>query len=277
MQERLIQAFWHMVNSAAAQAPYVAVGLVVFALFVTVASLASRAIIRFGQTTRFDETLATLLARLSQSVTCFVGLLVAAVIMLPNFKPADALAGMGLASVAVGFAMKDVLQNFFAGMMMLWRKPFRIGDELRHDKYSGTVIDINVRATRLRTYEGTIAIIPNAEIYSNSFEVVTHSPQRRVELIIGIGYGASIEQAKKAILDAMAPLDRVHKPVVYVADFGSSSVDLKVHFWTDSPNLNVLHATDDALSAIKTALDSADIDIPYPHEVVIMRRPDKAA
>jgi small conductance mechanosensitive channel len=273
MEQRLIQAFQHMINTAMAQAPYVLIGIIVFAVFVTAASLISRTIIKLGHTSRFDETLAVLLARLSQSAICFVGLLITAVIMLPNFKPGDALAGMGLASVAVGFAMKDVLQNFFAGMMMLWRKPFRIGDEIRHETFAGTVMDINVRATRVRTYEGTVAVIPNSAIYSNAFEVVTRQPQRRVELLIGIGYGASIEGAKQVIMDALSGLERVNAPVVYVADFGASSVDLKIHFWTGSANLNVLHATDDALSAIKRALDKADIEIPYPHEVLIFDTP----
>jgi small conductance mechanosensitive channel len=260
-----------MVDSMIGHAPYIAAGLVVLLVFVLIATAVSNMLIRVGRDTRIDQTLATLFARLSQTSIMLVGLLVAAVIMLPNFRPVDALAGMGIASVAIGFAMKDVLQNFFSGMLILWRKPFRIGDEIRLSQFEGTVIDINIRATQLRTYSGTVAVIPNSEIYTSAIEVLTARSERRVEVIVGIGYGASLPRAKSLILDVLKKMDGVTSPAVYVSNFSPSTIDLRIHFWSGARQYKVLQNTDHALIRIKEALDAAGIDIPFPHQVVLLR------
>lgn len=98
-----------------------------------------------------------------------LGFLIAAVIVFPTFNPGDLVAGLGLTSVALGFAFKDVLQNFFAGLLILWRRPFVVGDQIKVREYEGTVEEINVRSTRIKTYDGERAIIPNADATQTRF------------------------------------------------------------------------------------------------------------
>lgn len=102
-----------------------------------------------------------------------LGLFVAAVVILPTFKPGDLVTGLGITSVVIGFAFKDVLQNFFAGVLILWRRPFVVGDQIKVKEYEGTVEEINVRSTRLKTYDGERAVLPNGEVYTNAILVRT--------------------------------------------------------------------------------------------------------
>ncbi len=114
-----------------------------------------------GERTRLDPTLADLLGRLASLVIMAWGLFVAAVVIFPAFKPGDLIAGLGITSVAIGFAFKDILQNFFAGILILWRQPFVVGDQIRSGGFEGTVEEINIRSTRLKTYDGERAVLPN--------------------------------------------------------------------------------------------------------------------
>ncbi len=106
-----------------------------------------RVLLTAGRRTRLDLTLADLLGRLASAFTIVFGLFVAAVVIFPTFNPGDLIAGLGITTVAIGFAFKDVLQNFFAGILILWRRPFIVGDEIKVGNYEGTVAEITTRST----------------------------------------------------------------------------------------------------------------------------------
>jgi len=107
-----------------APVPYLVIGAIVFMTFVIAGRIVKRVFMTAGKRTRLDVTLADLLGRLTSFVITLLGLFVAAVIIFPTFKPGDLITGLGITSVAIGFAFKDVLQNFFAGILILWRRPF---------------------------------------------------------------------------------------------------------------------------------------------------------
>ncbi len=107
--------------------------------------------------------------------------------------PGDLVAGLGITSVAIGFAFKDVLQNFFAGILILWRKPFVVGDQIKFREFEGAIEEINVRSTRIKTFDGERAVIPNGDIYANAVLVKTAYEKRRVKFVVGIGYLDDIE------------------------------------------------------------------------------------
>ena len=170
------------------------------------------------------------------------------------------------------FAFKDVLQNFFAGILILWRKPFVVGDQIKFREFDGTVEEINVRSTRIKTYDGERAVIPNADIYTNAVLVRTAFDRRRASLIVGIGYQDSIEKARFAIMAVLEKTEGVLKepePSVNVVALAPSSFDLKVLFWTKSQKADVRLTSDRVATGIKLALDEAGIDMPYPHSVVL--------
>ena len=255
-----------------ARLPYIIIGAIVFTIFLIVAAVVKRVIRTAGQRTRLDITLAEMLGRLASFAINILGLFVAAVVIFPAFQPGDLVAGLGITSVAIGFAFKDVLQNFFAGILILWRKPFIVGDQIKFKEYEGTVEEITVRSTRVKTFEGERAVIPNADIYSNAVLVKTAYDKRRVRFTVGIGYADDIEKGRETIQQVLDTTDGVLQdpgPWIYVSELAPSSVNFTVCFWTDATQANVLNVSDKVATGIKYALDKAGIDMPYPHQVVL--------
>ena len=268
----LWQTLRDLSNGFLAQIPYIVLGIIVFGIFVIIARIVARVVHAAGERTRIDVTLADLLGRLASLVIIILGIFVAAVVIFPAFKPGDLIAGLGITSVAVGFAFKDVLQNFFAGILILWRRPFVVGDQIKFREFDGTVEQINVRSTRIKTYDGERAVIPNGDIYTNAVLVRTAYDRRRTSFTVGIGYLDDIEKARQTILNVLRNTQGVldePAPSVHVAALAASSVDLNVLFWTKSQKSDVRLTTDSVATGIKYALDKAGIDMPYPHSVVL--------
>lgn len=259
-------------ESFLAQLPYIVVGIIVFGVFLIIARILRNVVHTAGERTRLDVTLADLFGRLASFAVTILGLFIAAVIIFPAFKAGDLVAGLGITSVAIGFAFKDVLQNFFAGVLILWRRPFVVGDQIKTKDYEGTVEDINVRSTRLKTYDGERAVLPNGDVYTNAILVRTAYDKRRVKFTVGIGYPDSIEEARATIRRVLAETEGVLDdpgPWVYVTELAGSSVNFTVYFWVMSQQANVLEVSDRVATGIKLALDKAGIDMPFPHTVVL--------
>lgn len=268
------RTFFDMWRGFLSQLPYIIVGLVVLGGFWVMARVLNGVILTAGNRTRLDVTLAELLGRLGYFVIIVFGTFVSAVIIFPAFRPGDLIAGLGITSVAIGFALKDVLQNFFAGILILWRRPFVVGDQIKFREFEGTVEDINVRSTRIKTFDGERAVVPNGDVYSNAVLVKTAYDRRRVRFTVGIGYSDSIHEGRETILSVLKETEGVLPdpgPWVYVSELAPSSVNFMVYFWTGSDQANVLATSDRVATGIKTALQRAGIDMPYPHNVVIMQ------
>ncbi len=259
-------------NSFLAQLPYIILGIIVFAVFLIIARIVKRIVHAAGERTRLDVTLADLLGRIASMLIIILGIFVAAVVIFPAFKPGDLITGLGISSVAIGFAFKDVLQNFFAGILILWRQPFVVGDQLEFQGYKGTVEEINVRSTRIKTFDGERAVIPNGDIYTNAILVKTAYDKRRVKFVVGIGCSDDIEKGRATIHKVLNNIEGVLKepaPWVYVDELADFAVNMKVYFWVESQQANALKVSDQVATGIKYALDEAGIDMPYPHNVVL--------
>ncbi len=252
--------------------PYIVIGIAVFLVFIIIARIIKRVVHAAGERTRLDIALADLLGRIASAVTIILGLFIAAVVIFPTFQPGDLVTGLGITSVAIGFAFKDILQNFFAGILILWRRPFLVGDQIRSREHEGTVEEINIRSTRLKTYDGERVVIPNGDVYTNAILVRTAYDKRRVRFTVGVGYTDSIEEARKTIHRVLAETEGVLSdpgPWVYVTELAPSSVNFTVYFWVEPQQANVLRVSDRVATGIKLALDEAQIDMPYPHTVVL--------
>ena len=134
-----------MANAFLARLPSLALGLIVFFLFYAASLLANRVILR--ATKRHRRSLGVVFARLVGAGIILLGFLVSFSIAAPSFQAADLIKILGIGSVAIGFAFQNILQNFLAGLLLLWTEPFRVGDQIRLDPFEGTVEDIQTRAT----------------------------------------------------------------------------------------------------------------------------------
>ena len=152
--------------------------------------------------------LGVVLGRFAHGAIILLGLLIALVIAIPGFTPGQLINVLGLSSVAIGFAFRDILQNFFAGILLLLTEPFRIGDQIIVNGFEGTVEEIQTRATYLQTYGGRRVVIPNSNLFTNSVTVNTANEKRRLQYDVGIGYGGDdVDRACALIIEAAREME----------------------------------------------------------------------
>jgi small-conductance mechanosensitive channel len=174
--------------------------------------------------------------------------------------------------VAIGFAFRDILQNFLAGILLLLTEPFQLDDQIVVGDLEGTVEDIETRATTIQTYDGRRVVIPNADLFTQSVTVNTAFDVRRSEYNVGIGYGDDIGQAMILMLEAIKGIDGVSEepaPDVLVVELGDFSVNIRARWWTDSRRANVLAVQSKVIAAMKGALLENGIDLPFPTQQVL--------
>jgi len=260
-------------RSAATAIPRILIALVVFAVVLLIGRLVTALVRRALSRRREHDHLPLVAGRLISAGAFLLGLLVAATVAFPNFTPSDLVGALGIGSVAIGFAFKDIFQNFLAGILILITRPFRVGDQIIFKEYEGTVEQIQARATYLKTYDGRRVVLPNGELFTNSVTVNTAFPQRRMEYDIGIGFGDDIERARQIILDILVRTEGVDpdpKADVIVVDLAESDVKLRARWWSSSRIADVLIGQDKVLTDIKRELQAAGIDIPYPTRQILL-------
>jgi small-conductance mechanosensitive channel len=266
------QTLGRMIDGFAAMLPRLLLAAVLVTVFVFVARGVRAAVRRRAMGRGDHRTLELAIGRLAQAGIVLLGVLIAVTAAFPTFTPADLISTLGIGGVAIGFAFKDILQNFLAGILILVTRPFVVGDQIRFKDYEGTVEDIQTRATYVKTYDGRRVIIPNGELFTNSVTVNTAFPERRWQYDVGIGYGDDVERARRIILEALQAAEDVApdpKADVIVVDLAESTVNLRARWWTKSQMADGLNAQDRVLTRVKQALTDAGIDLPFPTQQVL--------
>ncbi|MEA5579429.1 mechanosensitive ion channel family protein [Anabaena sp. UHCC 0451] len=258
-----------MINGFIALLPNLILSLIVFIVFVYVGSAIKRLVKRLTRHYRYARNLGMVLGRLAQGTTILVGLFISLSIVIPSLKAGDLVQLLGISGVAIGFAFRDILQNFLAGILILLTEPFQIDDQIVFKGFEGTVENIQTRATTIKTYDGRRIVIPNSELFTNSVTVNTAFENRRLEYDIGIGYGDDIEWTKRLMMEALHSVDVVLKdpaPDVLVMELADSAVNIRVRWWINPPRWSdALDSRDKVISAIKQKLYVENgIDLPYP-------------
>jgi small conductance mechanosensitive channel len=235
--------------------------------FTFVGRLARRLVERGAAERREQRTLQLALGRLVQAAIVVFGLLVAATAAFPTFTMGNLVGTLGVGGVAVGFAFKDIFQNFLAGILLLLTKPFNVGDQIIFKDFEGTVEDIQTRATYLKTYDGRRVVIPNSDLYMNAVTVNTAFRIRRVEHDVRIAIEDDVEQAKRSMMRVMKGVDGVLRDPaadVLVVGIGDSTVSLRARWWAESRVPDALIAQDRVLAGIKSQLQADGIHISGP-------------
>ena len=253
--------------------PNIVLAVIVFAIFYWAATGIKSLVRRVTRRHRQARNLGLVLGRLSQGIIVLLGLFVALSIIIPSFKAGDLIQLLGISGVAIGFAFRDILQNFLAGVLILLTEPFQINDQIVFKNFEGTVEEIQTRATTIRTYDGRRVVIPNSELFTNSLTVNTAFDNRRLEYDVGIGYGDNIDRAKELILEAMASVDKVLQdppPEALVMELAESTVNIRARWWVAPPRRSdALDTRDQVLCAIKNKLTANGIDLPFPTQQIL--------
>nr|WP_245185953.1 mechanosensitive ion channel family protein [Falsiroseomonas frigidaquae] len=211
---------------------------------------------------------AAVLGRIAGGIATILVFLVAASIAFPSVSAGDLFNLLGIGGVAIGFAFRDVLQNLLAGILILLTRPFRIGDQIQQGGQEGTVEDVWVRATVLRTYDNCRILIPNAALFTSQIEVITAYDKRRLAFPFTIGNGDDVRLARRVVVAALRSAPGVLSeppPEVLITGLGDSGVEMQARFWIDPPRRRqAVDALDGAIEAVKDALAEAGVDLPYP-------------
>ena len=263
MEHALLLA-WHTIKTTIdaffLSLPNMIVGLLVFVAFLFGAKYAQTVVLKLTHRARFDPALSVVLGSLTRLAVSIAGFLVAAVVVLPGFSPASLVAGLGVTSVAIGFAFQDILKNFFAGILLLWQKPFRVGDEIKTGDYEGTVEEINIRATILRMYSGEAVVLPNGKIYAEPIIVLTSNKKRRVHLSLKLDGSLDFDVARSLILNVLtntAGVLQTPAPQVYLGSPDSASSQTEIYFWSAPQHNAILEIQDKVSSEIRRKLHGA--------------------
>lgn len=272
-----ITAAWEkvqgMVNGFIALIPNLILALLVFAIFFFVAGEIRQLVRRLTRDRHQARNLGLILGRLAQWTTILVGLFISLSIVIPTLRAGDLVQLLGISGVAIGFAFRDILQNFLAGILILLTEPFQLGDQIVFKDFEGTVESIETRATTIRTYDGRRIVIPNSELFTNSVTVNTAFESRRLEYDVGVGYGDNIEVAKQLILEAIHETEGVLQepaPDVLVVALVESTINIRARWWVKPPHrAEVLNLQDKVLIAIHKKLTANGIDLPFPTQQIL--------
>jgi small conductance mechanosensitive channel len=219
---------------------------------------------RFSPEGRLNE----LIASVATFAVLAVGIFVALGVVGADKAVVSLLAGVGIIGLALGFAFQNIASNFVSGILLLLRSPFARGSLIETKDQFGTVEDVTLRATVLRTLQGQLVYVPNIDVLQNPIVNYSAIGKRRIDLDVGVSYGDDLEKAERVALDAVNAVsgrDTSRDPDLFYQGFGDSSINFTVRFWIDfQRQTDYLSARSEAVKRIKQAFDDHDITIPFP-------------
>ncbi len=226
-----------------------------------------RAIASLRRIPNLDDTLEPFFAKLVKYSILI--LVVVAVLARFGVQTTSIIAVLGAAGLAIGLALQGMLANIAAGVMLLFLRPFKLGDFIEAGAISGEVVEIGLFSTIMKTADGVFVVAPNNQIWSSTITNYTRNPTRRVRIIIGISYDDDIDQATGVLENLAKDDDRVLEDkgvTTFVSSLGDSAVILELRVWVNRTDYaKVLR---DYTKRAKLAFDKAGISMPYPQRDV---------
>lgn len=266
--QTMVSSANHLLQQMISRIPYLVIASLVFVIFWVLSIFFKKAVTKILGNRKHHQNLVTVFRRVGSALILFLGFMVAMIIAVPSFTPGKLIGALGIGSVAIGFAFKDIFQNLLSGILLLLSEPFRIGDQIISGNFEGTVEDIQIRATTIRTYDGRKVVIPNSQLYTSPMTVNTAYSQRRLEFDVSIGYENNIVDAQRVILNVLKAAPTVSKlaePSVIATALADSSVVLRVRwFIDDGTQTNRVASINEVIILVKEALEKANISIPFP-------------
>jgi small conductance mechanosensitive channel len=265
--------------------PLLLVGVILLTLTAILARSVSRAATTVLQTRVRSELLRGVFARAVAAVVFVLGLYVVLRVAGLTGLAVTIVGGTGLLGLAIGFAFRDIAENFLASILISIQRPFAMDDLISVDGYEGYVRKVNTRATILLTRDGNHVQVPNAVVYKNPITNYTANPRGREDFLVGIGYDDAIPAAQSIALDVLkdhpAVLDDP-EPLVLVEELGAATVNLRVLFWIDIARYSQYKVRSAVIRLTKSAFDSNGISMPdeareviFPQGVPLVRATTK--
>ena len=266
--EGYAEGFWTIL-------PNLVFALVFLLLVWLVVSVAKVIVRRLTRTLR--GSLQELALLLTKVFLWTLGMLIAATIAFPSLTIGNIFAAAGIGGLAIAFAARDALENFFAGVNLLVRKTFDTGDYVECEGIDGQVEHISIRETQIRQTDGQLVVAPNKVFFQNPLTIRTNREVRRTTIICGVAYGEDVGQSRKVIADAVSACETVlsddHPVQIFAQEFAASSINFEVTWWTRPKPVDIRRSRDEVVEAVKRALDDAGIEIPFPYRTLTFKEP----
>jgi len=262
---RLRQAFEDFWDRFVSKVPNLLLAVVLLASAFLIARAVRAAVERGLRRTSTEAHVHLLVAKLAYFSVISIGVVVALAIVGVNL--AVLVGSLGLASIVLGFALQDILGNFVAGIVLLLEHPFTRGDFILTEKAQGTVEDIRVRATLLRTSDGQLVLVPNKLLFTEVLTNASATDRRRVQVTLTVPYHEDTGRTRALLLDAVASVEEVSDeppPQLFTQDLGQGGLQLAMWFWVDPAGVDMLHVRSEVLDRLERALRDADIDLVAP-------------
>lgn len=240
--------------------------ILVFGFFISkyIRNLIRRLIKRFIDNQTLDNLLSSMIYIFLLGIVIFIAL---SVLKLDK-AVTSILAGAGILGLALAFAFQDIAANFMSGIFLSIRKPLLVGDIVKIKEYMGKVVEINLRDTVIRTYQGQMVIIPNKDVFQHPIENYTLLGKRRIDLKVGISYGEDLEKVKEITLQAVKDIEGLAKDdevTLFYTEFGDSSINYVIRLWINiNEQVDFLEVQSQSIIRIKKAYDANNIMIPFP-------------
>lgn len=259
------EAMAELVGDLLARLPLFVLALIVFVLSLVLVKAMLNLVGRGMNRANVDYTVQSLVSNLLRILLMLSVLLFA--LALAGVEIGAVLAALGLIGLGIALALQNILENLISGVLILVRKPYDRGEYISTNDIEGYVEDIDLRVTTIRTLDGVLTLVPNADIFTEPLTNLTRRGTRRSQVFIGIDYRDDHVAAKQVLLDATLSVPEVMEdppPRVFLIGLGDSSVDFSITFWTSSELLVGVSARDAVLTACKSAIETAGMTIPWP-------------
>ncbi len=279
----LLESFRRFAERFVGRLPNLLAAIVFLVLAIAVARVVRRGVEAGLRRTSTEAYVHLLVAKLAYFGVVVLGLVVA--LSIGGVNLGVLVGSLGLATVAAGFALQDILSNFVAGIVLLLEHPFTKGDLIVTSDAQGEVEDIRVRATVLRTLDGQQVVVPNKLLFTNVLINSSATSGRRLEVIVSVPYSQDSLKTRESLSAATAAVEGVlakPEPRVLTKDFGQGALELRLLFWADPRASDLLHVRSQVLEAIEAALGEAGIDVSVPQltanvDIPAPARPDGRA
>jgi small-conductance mechanosensitive channel len=186
------------------------------------------------------------------------------------------LAGAGIVGIVIGLAIRDIISDLLAGIILFFDRPFRVGDALVIGNVGGKVLDIGIRSVKLKTWDGVFATIPNRKVCSEVLKNYTKYNQRRLEVVVGVDYDSDLEKVQEAITKAVnrkdVPILKDPEPIIALETLDASSINFKVLFWFSTDvGIPWITLRGKLIQAIVEEFRKQKISIPFPQVTISSR------
>ncbi len=252
--------------------PRLGAAALVYVVARLISSWATNGVRRAMERRKQDPELILLMEMLTRWGVLALGIVLALEQLAPG-RLSGLVAGLGIAGFTIGFALQDVAKNFVAGLLLLILQPFGIGDAIQVDGHAGSVLNITLRSTDLRTWDGLHVIIPNTDVFVNPIINYSRGGQRRLEIDVGVAYDLDLDRVTRVTLEALKKLPGVLSdpaPQVVFSNFGGSAIEFKLYYWIDTTVTDYLAAQNGGYKVLKDAYERESIEMPFPTQTIRM-------